>query len=114
MPSQVAGENPDGQQVFTVNGKNKLTAYSADGDGKFQTISDYWTQYGQQLIDTIGTYKKSELAFWIVGDSTVSEFNDQYYYPRYGWGTQISNYLKDGCEVHNLALSGRSSKSLYS
>lgn len=48
---------------------------------------------------------------WIVGDSTVSSFNDNYYYPRYGWGTQISNYLDGSFKVQNLALSGRSSKS---
>jgi lysophospholipase L1-like esterase len=48
---------------------------------------------------------------WIVGDSTVSSFNDNYYYPRYGWGTQIGNYLDGSFKVQNLALSGRSSKS---
>lgn len=48
---------------------------------------------------------------WIVGDSTVSSFTDNYYYPRYGWGTQIGNYLDDSFTIQNLALSGRSSKS---
>ncbi|MDS0526321.1 carbohydrate esterase family 12 protein [Clostridium sp. SHJSY1] len=48
---------------------------------------------------------------WIVGDSTVSSFNDNYYYPRYGWGTQIGNYLDGSFSIQNLALSGRSSKS---
>lgn len=48
---------------------------------------------------------------WIVGDSTVCAFNDAYYYPRYGYGTQIGNYLDDTYTVQNLALSGRSSKS---
>lgn len=49
---------------------------------------------------------------WIVGDSTVSSFTDSYYYPRYGWGTKISEYLTEGSfDVQNLALSGRSSKS---
>ena len=46
----------------------------------------------------------------IVGDSTVSSFNDYtYYYPRYGYGTQLNRYFN--LEVINLALSGRSSKS---
>ncbi|MCM1321874.1 MAG: rhamnogalacturonan acetylesterase [Prevotella sp.] len=47
---------------------------------------------------------------FLVGDSTVSSFNDPYYYPRYGWGTKIGDYL-DGVEIVNYALSGRSSKS---
>ena len=48
---------------------------------------------------------------WIIGDSTVSSFADNYYYPRYGWGTQIDKYLDGTYEVKNIALSGRSSKS---
>ena len=48
---------------------------------------------------------------WVVGDSTVSAFNDAYYYPRYGYGTQLYKYLTDNITVQNLALSGRSSKS---
>lgn len=47
---------------------------------------------------------------YVVGDSTLSKFNDQsYYYPRYGYGTMLDNYLN--IEIVNLALSGRSSKS---
>lgn len=59
-------------------------------------------------------FGESEVAsptIWVVGDSTVSSFNDNYYYPRYGWGTQIENYLDTTFKVQNLALSGRSSKS---
>jgi lysophospholipase L1-like esterase len=48
---------------------------------------------------------------FLVGDSTVAAFNDPYYYPRYGYGTQIGNYLDSNVTVRNLALSGRSSKS---
>ena len=47
---------------------------------------------------------------YIVGDSTLSKFNDtSYYYPRYGYGTQLHNFFD--IEIINLALSGRSSKS---
>lgn len=46
---------------------------------------------------------------WLVGDSTVSAFNDAYYYPRYGYGTQIGNYLDGTYNVQNLAVSGTSS-----
>lgn len=48
---------------------------------------------------------------WVVGDSTLSSFNDKYYYPRYGYGTMLSKYLDDEICVKNIALSGRSSKS---
>jgi lysophospholipase L1-like esterase len=48
---------------------------------------------------------------YLVGDSTVAAFNDPYYYPRYGWGTQLAKYLDATVAVDNLALSGRSSKS---
>ena len=48
---------------------------------------------------------------YLVGDSTVSSFKDPYYFPRFGYGTQIGNYLNSGIAVRNLALSGRSSKS---
>jgi lysophospholipase L1-like esterase len=48
---------------------------------------------------------------YLVGDSTVAAFNDPYYYPRYGYGTQIGKYLDPTVAVDNLALSGRSSKS---
>lgn len=49
---------------------------------------------------------------WIVGDSTVSSFQDVYYYPRFGWGTKLGQFFDKGrFEVRNLALSGRSSLS---
>ena len=48
---------------------------------------------------------------WVVGDSTLSSFDDKYYYPRYGYGTRLSCYLNDKVNVENLALSGRSSLS---
>ena len=47
----------------------------------------------------------SKPVVWIVGDSTVSAFTDNYYYPRYGWGTQIDKYLDGTFEVKNIALS---------
>lgn len=49
---------------------------------------------------------------YLVGDSTVCSFNDNYYLPRYGYGTQLYNYINcDEDQIVNLALSGRSSKS---
>lgn len=49
---------------------------------------------------------------WIIGDSTISPFQDAYYYPRYGWGTKLDQFFdQEKFEVRNLALSGRSSLS---
>ncbi len=50
------------------------------------------------------------MRLFVVGDSTLAKFNDQYLYPRYGYATMLESYL-DGVEVINNALSGRSSKS---
>lgn len=52
-----------------------------------------------------------ETNVYLVGDSTVCGFSDSYFYPRYGYGTQLGNYLSEKVTVHNLAMSGRSSKS---
>ena len=62
------------------------------------------------LVDAVNK-DSSKPTVWIIGDSTVSSFADNYYYPRYGWGTQIDKYLDGTYEVKNIALSGRSSKS---
>ncbi|MDE6557579.1 MAG: hypothetical protein K2K39_00570 [Clostridia bacterium] len=49
---------------------------------------------------------------YVVGDSTVCSFNDGYYLPRYGYGTQLAEYLNvTSDQIVNLAISGRSSKS---
>lgn len=49
---------------------------------------------------------------YVVGDSTVCAFSDNYYIPRYGYGTQLHGYLNvTSSQIVNLAISGRSSKS---
>lgn len=50
---------------------------------------------------------------WVVGDSTVSAFQDDYYYPRYGWGTQLGQFFQN-VKIENLAVSGTSSLSFAS
>ena len=35
---------------------------------------------------------------WVVGDSTVSAFNDNYYMPRTGWGSALALYFNDKIE----------------
>ena len=63
---------------------------------------------------TTGPLELTNTTLFAVGDSTVSSFADSYYYPRYGYGTQLANYFDSKVTVNNLALSGRSSKSFTS
>lgn len=56
--------------------------------------------WGQELPE--------KAVIWVVGDSTVSGFNDKYYLPREGYGEELSAYLN--ATVYNLAVSGASSK----
>lgn len=59
-----------------------------------------------------GVSKSEGVRLFVVGDSTLSAFNDNYYYPRYGYGTKLQEYLDSSkITVENLAMSGRSSKS---
>jgi len=117
----VLGETPKGENEFVMSGNGTFTAYSADADGTFDTKSEYWSRVGQTLVEEIaleaeklaGTYTKSTL--WVIGDSTVCGFTDNYFYPRYGYGTQLLEYFSaERFELQNLALSGRSSLSFLS
>lgn len=54
------------------------------------------------------------ITLWVVGDSTVSAFDDNYYMPRYGWGCALSYYFNENVKIENLAISGISSKSFRS
>ena len=69
-----------------------------------------------------GSYDDSALSaatMYVIGDSTVCNYvkddgshtDATYFYPRYGYGTQLGNYLSSKITVNNLALSGRSAKS---
>lgn len=56
----------------------------------------------------------AEHTLWIVGDSTSCDFSQTdkaYYYPRFGYGTQVDKYLDGSYAVRNLAASGTSSLS---
>ena len=66
----------------------------------------------------VSTPLPAENKIYVVGDSTVCDYElkqgrlDNYYMPRYGYGTQIVEYFNVTSEqVVNLALSGRSSLS---
>ena len=55
-----------------------------------------------------GQHEPEKATIWVVGDSTVSGFDDGYYLPREGYGEELANYLN--ADVYNLAVSGASSK----
>ncbi len=55
-----------------------------------------------------GQHEAEKATIWVVGDSTVSGFDDDYYLPREGYGEELDNYLN--ATVYNLAVSGASSK----
>lgn len=83
------------------------------GTGAGAGGADAGDQDGPDAGDQTGTDAGNgpPTTLYLVGDSTVSSFNDPYYYPRYGYGTQIGTYLGKSVTISNLALSGRSSKS---
>jgi hypothetical protein len=51
---------------------------------------------------------------YMVGDSTMCSFTDAYYYPRYGYGTQLSTCMNSNVTINNLAVSGIGSKTFLS
>lgn len=52
--------------------------------------------------------KQRKAVIWVVGDSTLSPFDDQSYFPREGYGEELDQYLN--ADVYNLAVSGASSR----
>ncbi|MEK6476209.1 rhamnogalacturonan acetylesterase [Catalinimonas sp. 4WD22] len=46
----------------------------------------------------------------MIGDSTVSDYPEDYY-PRMGWGQALESFFQEDVKVHNKAVSGRSTKS---
>lgn len=68
--------------------------------------------YSNTVTYTVNPIVMESTKLYVVGDSTVCSFNDStYYYPRYGYGTQLGTVLNSKVEVVNLALSGKSSLS---
>ncbi|MDO5293796.1 MAG: pectinesterase family protein, partial [bacterium] len=99
----------DGAKVDT----SSRTAGTVLTDATDYTIANY---LGDFIKDETPSEEEKpaeqKSTIWVIGDSTVSAFNDTYFYPRYGWGTQLGQYFDSSkFEVKNIALSGRSSKS---
>ena len=99
---------------ITLNDKDEIKV-KAVGDGVLYLDSEYSNvlTYNAPVIEK--PVELEETTVYVVGDSTVCSFNDStYFYPRYGYGTQLANYFSDKVTFKNYALSGRSSKSFTS
>lgn len=68
-PTTVYGENADGNYIFTVKNK-EFKAFDND-----YALSDYWTDYGQELFDIIaGTYQPETYVYGDAdGDGKITE-----------------------------------------
>ena len=95
-------ETKAGDYVIKVKAITTNTAYKNSEYSNTVTVTVEEKNTPIVLIDT---------KLWVVGDSTVSSFTDDYYLPRYGYGTQLNTVLDSKVTVENLALSGRSSRS---
>ena len=124
---------------FKINADRKTPTYGTDGEGSDTPSSGEGpdtpgssegpeTPGSSEVPDTPGSSEGPETpgssegpdtpptgdtstkaTIWVVGDSTVCGFTDNYYIPRQGYGEQIGTYFN--ADVYNYALSGRSSKS---
>ena len=105
LVATVAGGGALGTGCGSGSGNVPVTTGVGGGTGADGGATDAPT------TDTGTGVNPTPTTLYLVGDSTVAAFNDPYYYPRYGYGTQIGKYLSPNVTVTNLALSGRSSKS---
>lgn len=98
--------------LFSCNSGSGTTTSSINTSKEPSTSETTNSEKGTSETTSNTTPEVTPATMFLVGDSTVCSFNDNtYYYPRYGYGTQISNYFNSNLKVENLALSGRSSKS---
>ena len=101
----------------TAVGTYNYTVYAVSNDSTKYTKSDASNSvsYTVKGGDIVREQLAKERTIYVVGDSTVCDYSpklDDYYLPRYGYGTQLFNYLNleaKESQVKNLALSGRSS-----
>ena len=113
---QTPEEPDDGEQ----GGQTPEDPDDGEQGGQTPEEPDDGEQGGQtpEEPEHVSTPLPAENKIYVVGDSTVCDYElkqgrlDNYYMPRYGYGTQIVEYFNVTSEqVVNLALSGRSSLS---
>ena len=91
--------------------KSILKRITAEHFGTPVLILGGFTAFAEPEEGTAGEDGTAAIpTLWVVGDSTAAEFQDNYYIPRCGWGTQLYRYFQ-GIGIRNLAVSGTSTKS---
>ena len=139
--TETAAEESSVSQVETTSDKDFMPEeagkdeQTSDEDSQISEKTDEVVPETEQITEEVSATDKEDEetsskdedvkaaahTLWVVGDSTACSYikngkpsDTTYYYPRYGYATQIENYLDDTYSVQNLALSGRSSKSFLS
>ena len=111
------GQTPEDPDDGEQGGQTPEEPDDGEQGGQTPEEPDDGEQGGQTPEDPeepehVSTPLPAENKIYVVGDSTVCSFNDNYYMPRYGYGTQIVEYFNvTSDQVVNLAISGRSSLS---
>lgn len=106
-------KDEDGDEKCDICGADvpKTEPPVCEGEHTDSDNNNYCDVCGAEIPQVEVPPELKETTMYLVGDSTVCSFTDSYFYPRYGYGTQIGNYFDEKVTVVNLALSGRSSKS---
>lgn len=111
--------NEEEEAAVTSQTEDEKTENGEESDDDAETADESLQEFlteSETETETEASQTEEELkddqkhTVWFVGDSTVCSFTDAYYYPRYGYGTQLENYLDENYyTVNNLAKSGSSS-----
>lgn len=108
------GETGDSDNNANYNGETGRSDNSANYNGETGSSDSNGSQDtadGSTMSLTDASANTRIPTLWVIGDSTAAEFDDKtYYYPRYGWGTQLYRYFP-GLSIQNLAVSGTSTQS---
>ena len=108
--STVPEADSSGFTVSEADG-SEFFASETDSSGFFVSDASESDPAGSERTSADSSLPSVPPTLWVVGDSTAAEFDDTtYYYPRYGWGTQLFRYFP-GISVVNLAVSGTSTLS---
>lgn len=106
----------------TTSSTSKIEGSSTIGNTTSNVISSNVSS-STTIVESISSSpiveELSNTTLYVVGDSTACDYSkgldtmtdDTYYYPRYGYASQLYNYFNEKVTISNLALSGRSSKS---
>ena len=110
--------------IFTmifVNCFSNIFAVTADGEGICKNAMNSLTTESSLQVNgdslQANPYEPNSFEFsgnvYLIGDSTVCEYPESTVttLDRQGWGMRLGDYFNDKVTIHNLALSGRSSRS---